>query len=165
MIILVIFNLMLLSLGSLNQSVLALQIQSLLRICNGTSSLRIYFCMNVVAIMKNAELEKLFEIDEVLAETPEWFKRLLSSGGQARKEIGREPELPDGQVNRYDRHNHEEVAARLRLSGIHSHLLGSRKRRELLTPHLMPFPFLPLLLPQRCGLWQFLDYLIVGNYR
>ena len=127
MIILVIFNLMLLSLGSLNQCVLALQIQSLLRICNGTSSLRIYFCMNVVAIMKNAELEKLFEIDEVLAETPEWFKRLLSSGGQARKEIGHEPELPDGQVNRYDRHNHEEVAARLRLSGIHSHLLGSRK--------------------------------------
>lgn len=52
--------------------------------------------MNVVAIMKNAELEKLFEIDEVLAETPEWFKRLLRSGGQARKEIGREPELPDG---------------------------------------------------------------------
>jgi len=47
--------------------------------------------------MKDAELEKLFEInEEVLAETPEWFKRLLRSGGQARKEIGREPELPDG---------------------------------------------------------------------
>src|SRR2546427_13084406 len=97
MIILVIFNLMLLSLWSLNQRVLALQIQSLLRICNGTSSLRIYFCMNVLAIMKNAGLEKLFEIDEeVLAETPEWFKRLLRSGGQAREEIGCEPELPDG---------------------------------------------------------------------
>ena len=82
---------------SRNQRVLALQIQSLVRICNGTSSLRIYFCINVVAIMKDAELEKLFEInEEVLAETREWFKRLLRSGGQARKEIGREPELPDG---------------------------------------------------------------------
>src|SRR5438034_9823927 len=103
MIILVIFNLMLLSLGSLNQSVLALQIQSLLRICNGTSSLRIYFCMNVDAITKNAELETLFEIDEVLSETPEWFKRLLSSVGQARKEIGSEPEVPHVQLLCYDR--------------------------------------------------------------
>ena len=53
--------------------------------------------MNVLAIIKNARLEKLFEIgEEVLAETPEWFKRLLRSGGQAREEIGCEPELPDG---------------------------------------------------------------------
>ena len=163
MIILVIFNLMLLSLGSLNQSVLALQIQSLLRICNGTSSLRIYFCMNVDAIMKNAELEKLFEIDEVLAETPEWFKRLLSSGGQARKEIGCEPELPHGQVHCYDR---QPRGGRGEVASIRDSLAPTwlPKRRELLTPHLIPFPFLPLLLPQRCGLWQYLDYLIVGNY-
>jgi len=30
--------------------------------------------------------------------------------------------------------NHEEVAARLRLSGIHSHLLGSRKGENFWLP-------------------------------